>query len=101
MSEGIKKRYPTVTMFSQFAGAELVAKKYEITREDMDKFGHSSHVKAARATREGRFLNEIIPLQGYNRKTNEEVTHAVDEGIRPNVKLEKMLKLRTLKKDGR
>lgn len=101
MSKNIKKRYPKVTMWSQFGGAEMVAKKYGITREDMDNFGYTSQLNAAKATKEGRFRNEIIPIPGIDRKTKETVTHDSDEGIRPNVSLEKMAKLRTLAKNGR
>ena len=55
---GIKQRYPGV-YFSQFTGAELVAKKWKLERETLDAFALSSHQKAANATKEGYFEREI------------------------------------------
>jgi acetyl-CoA C-acetyltransferase len=48
---------------SQFEGAERIAEKYGITREDTDRFGLESQVRAARAIAEGRFEQQIIPLE--------------------------------------
>src|SRR3989338_3577468 len=60
--EGMQARYGEGVQFSQFEGAELTAEKYGITREEMDSFAELSHKRAAQATAEGRFRNEIIPL---------------------------------------
>jgi len=97
-ASGIQKRYPGV-QFSQFEGAELLAQEHKLTREELDKFGYESQVKAHKATQAGRFEKEIVPVQGKN-KAGEEITHKTDEGIRPNVSLEAMNKLRTLKEGG-
>jgi acetyl-CoA C-acetyltransferase len=47
---------------SQFEGAERVAEKYQVTRQDAEAFGLESQVRAARALSEGRFTGQIIPL---------------------------------------
>jgi acetyl-CoA C-acetyltransferase len=75
---------------SQFRGAELIAEKWGITREDMEEFAVESHLRAIRARAEGRFDREIVPLA--------EVT--ADEGPRePN--WEKIRSLPPLLPDGR
>jgi acetyl-CoA C-acetyltransferase len=75
---------------SQFRGAEMIAEKWGITREEMEAFAVESHERAIRATAEGRFENEIVPLNGLSR----------DEGPRePN--LEKIRSLPTLVEGGR
>jgi acetyl-CoA C-acetyltransferase len=48
---------------SQFEGAERIATKYGITREDADKFGLESQLRAARAVKEGRFTSQLVPVQ--------------------------------------
>jgi acetyl-CoA C-acetyltransferase len=74
-SEHIQQAYG-VREFSQFAGAGLLASKYGLDREALDAFALQSHQKAAQATREGRFDDEIISVQGT------QGPHRVDEGIR-------------------
>jgi len=48
---------------SQFEGAERIATKYGITREDADKFGLESQLRAARAVNEGRFASQLVPVE--------------------------------------
>jgi acetyl-CoA C-acetyltransferase len=72
---------------SQFYGAELIAEKWGITREDMEAFALESHRRAKEATGEGRFANEIVAYGEL----------AVDEGPR-ETSLEKMAALPTLPK---
>jgi len=75
---------------SQFVGAEMMATKWDITREDMEEFAIASHLKAIKAREEGRFEREIAPLGGLS----------FDEGPRePNV--EKIRSLATLTPGGR
>ncbi len=75
---------------SQFRGAEMIAEKWGITRDDMEAFAVESHVRALRAQAEGRFDREIVPLEGVT----------ADEGPRqPN--WEKIRSLPTLVPDGR
>ncbi|MBW6463424.1 MAG: acetyl-CoA C-acyltransferase [Dethiobacteria bacterium] len=80
--------------------AENVAQRFNISREDQDKFGLASQQKAAAATKEGRFKDEIVPMKVVNRSvgpdnkiTEEEFTFDVDEGIRDTT-LEALAKLR-------
>jgi acetyl-CoA C-acetyltransferase len=75
---------------SQFRGAEMIAEKWNISREDMEEFAITSHERALKARAEGRFDNEIVPLG--------ECTF--DEGPRePDV--EKIRSLPTLVEGGR
>ncbi len=88
-SEGWVKRYGDGEV-SQFTGAEMIAKKWDISREDMEAFALESHERARRAIAEGRFDSQIVPL-GECR---------VDEGPR-ETSLEKMASLKTLIDGGR
>ncbi len=75
---------------SQFVGAEMMAAHWDISREQMEAFAGESHLRALRAREEGRFDNEIIPLNGLT----------FDEGARePN--WEKIRSLKTLVPGGR
>ncbi len=76
---------------SQFRGAELMAEKWNLSREDMERFALESHRRALRATDEGRFANEIAPFG--------DLRH--DEGPRRDTSLEKMAKLQPLRPGGR
>jgi len=98
-SLGIQANYGKGVQFSQFGGAELLAKKYNITREELDKFGFASQKKAYQATKEGRFKREIVPMKVLD-KEGKEVVHDVDEGIRADVNYEQMQKLKTLDPKG-
>src|SRR5438094_7379340 len=73
----------------QGISADLIATKWNITREESDDFGYRSHVRAGRATREGRFKREILPLKiaGPN---GEQVLLDRDEGIRMEPDRERM-----------
>jgi len=89
-SEGWVKRYGTQEV-SQFRAAELIAEKWDISREDMEQFALESHRRAIQAIDEGRFENEIVPVGEVK----------VDEGPRRDTSLEKMAKLKTLQEGGR
>lgn len=95
----INKRYKT--QFSQFKGAELLAAKYNISREELDRFAVLSHEKAVEAQKRNAFKNEIIPLQGRDKKTGATVTHDADEGVRPGTTYERVSQLKPLAKGGR
>lgn len=80
--------------------AENVAAKYNITREDQDAYAVLSQTRAAKAKAEGKFADEIIPVEV---KVNKKETRmfAEDEYIRPDSTVEKLAKLRpAFKKDG-
>jgi acetyl-CoA C-acetyltransferase len=89
-SEGWQKRYGDVEV-SQFASAERIAERWDCSREDMERFALSSHERAIRATDEGRFAGEIVPLAGLTQ----------DETPRRGTSLEKMAGLPTLQEGGR
>lgn len=83
-----------VTEFTQFRGAEMMARKYGLSREQLDRFALESHRKAAAATEEGAFDREIVPLSVG------EGSHEADEGIRRNASLEALSELKPLVPDG-
>lgn len=81
--------------------AEEVAKKYGITREDQDAFAVRSHQRAAQAIQEGKFVDEIVPVEVTNRYVDSKnklvektFTFSQDEGVRPESTVETLAKLR-------
>ncbi len=72
--------------------AENVAAKYGITREMQDALAVESHNRAERATAEGRFKDQIVPVMLKSKKGD--VAYATDEHFRPGCKLEDMTKLK-------
>lgn len=82
--------------------AELVAEKYGITREDQDAFALSSHMKAAAAWREGRFADEVVPVEiPAKRKGQEPTLFERDESVREDSTIEALRSLKpAFKKDG-
>ncbi|MEX2294377.1 MAG: acetyl-CoA C-acetyltransferase [Acidimicrobiales bacterium] len=88
-SEGWVKRYGDGEV-SQFNSAEMIARKWDISRDEMEAYAVESHERAIRARAEGRFEREIAPLAGL----------AADEGPRePN--WEKIRSLQPLTEGGR
>jgi len=80
--------------------AELVAEKYNISREEMDAFAAESHAKAAAAIEQGRFTDEIIPVE-IEKTTlvgkkiiREKELVTVDDGVRPGTTPESLARLR-------
>jgi acetyl-CoA C-acetyltransferase/acetyl-CoA acyltransferase len=96
--ERLELQYPGI-QFSQFDGAELLAEKYQISREALDEFGLLSHQRAAAATRSGYFEQEIVPLNIELEDGSKDV-HTVDEGIRSEANLEGMQSLNALREGG-
>ncbi|MCK4457779.1 MAG: acetyl-CoA C-acetyltransferase [Thermoplasmata archaeon] len=79
---------------------EIVAERFNITREEMDTLACESHLKAAKATEEGRFKDEILPLEIPQRK-GDPIIFDKDEGVRPDTTRERLAKLKPVfKKDG-
>ena len=81
--------------------AEAVAEKYKVSREDQDAFAYRSHQRALDAIREGRFADEIVPIEVERTYLNEKEKKQVDkysvdidEGPRPDTSLEVLAKLR-------
>lgn len=99
VGEAMKKRYPDV-QFSQFAGAEMVAEKYGLTRDDLDAFSFQSHQRAIAATQAGAFEEEILPIEVADEDGGKEL-HKVDEGIRFDASLQGMGEVKLLTENGR
>jgi acetyl-CoA acyltransferase len=76
--------------------AENCAKKYEVTREDQDAFAYQSHMRAISAIEEGRFKDEIVPVEVnvYDEQGRKTVTFDTDEGPRAGTNLDALAKLR-------
>ncbi|RLB44872.1 MAG: acetyl-CoA C-acetyltransferase [Deltaproteobacteria bacterium] len=88
-SKGWIERYGSQEI-SQFNSADMIAEKWDISREDMERFGLESNERALRAIAEGRFEREIVPVGDF----------AVDEPPRES-DLAKMATLKTLQEGGR
>lgn len=80
--------------------AENIAAKYGITREEQDEYAYGSQMKAAKAQREGKFKDEIIPIEVRVSKKETKIFDQ-DEFVRADSTIEKLAKLRpAFKKDG-
>ncbi|MFF0578530.1 acetyl-CoA C-acetyltransferase [Streptosporangium saharense] len=76
---------------SQFRGAELMCEKWDLSREELERFAVESHRRALEAVAEGRFRDQIVPVAGVEN----------DEGPRADTTPEKLATLRTLREGGR
>ena len=94
----MSERYPGV-QFNQFAGAEMLAHKYELTKDELNAFAFDSHVKAKRAVVEGRFKGEIAPISIELEDGTSEL-HDQDEGIRMDATLGAIAGLQPLQENG-
>ena len=101
MSPAMQARYPDI-QFSQFAGAELLAVKYGLNRDELDEYALRSHQRASAATRAGHFALEILPLplRTADGAATSEI-HAADEGIRFDATREGIGAVKLLQEDGR
>jgi acetyl-CoA C-acetyltransferase len=96
----IQKRYPGVE-FSQFDGAEAIARKYGMTKTQLDEFALGSHRRAAAALRDGAFNAEILPVEvrvAQVDPTGE--MHVADEGVRANATLEGIAGVKLITEGG-
>ncbi len=92
-SPELMKQYNLV---NQGLSAEMIADKWDISREELDALGVQSHARAQQATEEGRFEREIAPVQ-----VNGD-TYTTDQGIRPGTTMEALAGLKTVfKEDGK
>ncbi|CAN5363193.1 acetyl-CoA C-acetyltransferase [soil metagenome] len=97
-SPGLAARYPGIA-FSQFAGAEAIARKHGFDRQTLDAYALESHRRGAVATTSGAFANEIIGLEvddGAGGKSR----HTTDEGIRYDATMESIGSVRLLQEGG-
>jgi acetyl-CoA C-acetyltransferase len=101
MSPNIRANYPGPD-FSQFMGAEMMAKKYNLTRDQLDEYALSSHQRAVAATQAGAFKDEIIPIMiktADGTLTSEQ--HLLDEGIRYDATLEGIKGVKLIQEGGK
>ena len=98
MSPDMQERYPDI-QFSQFAGAEMIAKKYGFTKDQLDEWAFGSHQKAIAATKAGYFDAEIVPVEITTADGAKE-KHVVDEGIRFDASLEGIKGVKLLQEGG-
>ena len=89
-SKGWVERYGNVPV-SQFNSAEMIAQKWNISREEMEVFALESHRRAIQAIDEGRFDREVVPFGDLK----------MDETARRDTSLERMATLQPLMPDGR
>ncbi|HEY8606108.1 MAG TPA: acetyl-CoA C-acetyltransferase [Noviherbaspirillum sp.] len=103
MSPRIRARYDGIEDFSQFVGAEMVARKYGLSRDALDQYAWRSHQQAIAATREGLFRDEVMAVQARTADEggagNGEL-HTVDEGIRFDASLEGIRGVKLLQEGG-
>ena len=97
-SPKIEDRYPTI-QFSQFAGAEMIAKKHDLTKDQLDEFAYNSHQRAIAATQSGVFNDEILALEIVTADGKTEM-HTVDEGIRFDANLDAIKGVKLLVEGG-
>ncbi|HUE60035.1 MAG TPA: thiolase family protein, partial [Acidimicrobiales bacterium] len=105
----VGKRYEAVGgLVPQGISAEMIADKWNLSREDLDAFSARSHQRAAAATAEGRFEGQILPVAlKHKDKETGKVTESpelvtTDEGIRPETTVETLAKLKpSFKPDGK
>jgi acetyl-CoA C-acetyltransferase len=79
--------------------AELVSEKYKVSREEMDEYAYNSHRKAVEAHEQGRFKDEMLPVE-IPQKKGEPVRIDRDEGPRPDSSIAGMAKLKPVFKQG-
>ena len=98
-SPGIEKRYPNI-VFSQFTGAEMMAEKYGLSKDELDEYSYHSHTRAIEATQAGHFKQEIVPVT-ITRADGSKDIHLIDEGIRFDVSLEGIKSVKLIAENGR
>ncbi len=98
MSPELQKRWPGI-QFSQFTGAEMMARKYGLSKEALDTYAYGSHRKAIAATQGGKFKDEIVPLE-VTLDDGSTQRHDVDEGIRFDSSLDAIKGVKLLVEGG-
>jgi acetyl-CoA C-acetyltransferase len=92
-SKAILDRYG-IAEFSQFHGAQAIADKYSLSREDMDRYALESHTRAASAMDRGDFIDEIVPVR------TDGGLFTRDEGVRANASIEGLAGLKPIEEGG-
>jgi len=99
-SELVNQRYNNVA-FSQFMGAEMMARKYGLSKDELDRYALLSHQRALAATQAGAFKNEILPVAVRTADGAESgEMHTADEGIRAEATLEAIQSVKLLQEGG-
>jgi acetyl-CoA C-acetyltransferase len=100
MSPQIRARYANVE-FSQFTGAEMIARKYGYSRDRLDEYALLSQQRAISATAAGHFAQEIVPVAVRNADGSlADELHTVDEGIRFDASLAAIQSVKLLAEGG-
>ena len=97
-SPNMETRYPNI-QFSQFTGAEMLAQKYNLSKDELDAFSYNSHQKAIAATQAGKFKDEIVPLK-ITRADGSTDIHHIDEGIRFDATLDGIKGVKLINENG-
>lgn len=95
-NEKLQEMYGSDTMPKT---AENVAQRFNVSREDQDRFAYESQMKAKKAMEENRFAEEIVPVVYYDRKGNEIIVDK-DEHPRPETTIENLAKLKPIFPNG-
>ena len=88
-----------VSAFSQFVGAEMIARKWGFDRETLDRFALESHHRAAAAQRANAFATELVPVR-IPVDGGDDIVHDRDEGVRLDTSMEALGKLEPLAPGG-
>ncbi|MET3382862.1 acetyl-CoA C-acetyltransferase [Variovorax paradoxus] len=95
------RRYPDI-QFSQFTGAEMIARNYGIEKDELDRYAFESHKRAIAATQAGLFEREIVPIVVRMADGTEPgELHTTDEGIRYDATLESIAAVKLIAEGGR
>jgi acetyl-CoA C-acetyltransferase len=99
-SDWVNQRYNNVA-FSQFVGAEMMARKYGLSKDELDRYALLSHQRALAATQAGAFKAEILPVavRAADGSASGEM-HTADEGIRAEASLESIQSVKLLQEGG-
>ncbi len=101
VSPQMQLRYPGVE-FSQFFGAEAIAKKYELSKDQLDEYAFQSHQRAIAAARVHAFEGEIVPVAVRLQDGSESgEMHRTDEGIRFDASLDSIRGVKLIQPNGR
>jgi acetyl-CoA C-acetyltransferase len=98
-SPRMEERYPNI-QFSQFMGAEMVAEKYKLTKDEIDQYAFDTTQRAIAATQGGAFKDEITAIKIKDAE-GAETLHTVDEGIRFDASLAAIKGVKLLREGGR
>src|SRR5437870_10700725 len=98
-SPGLEQKYPNI-VFSQFTGAEMMAEKYGLSKDELDEYSYNSHQRAIAASQAQKFHDEIIPLR-ITRADGSTDTHHIDEGIRFDVSLDGIKGVKLIAENGK